>query len=563
MRKIKNKIRINCCFVIVSALTGVAQAQIAPDAGTILREQQKPVLEVPTRPAPAIKLDEPVRPVLKPSAARFLLKGFRVTGNSVFAEAELIDLVRGYVGKQIGFVDLDQAAARISRYYRERGYMVARAYLPAQDIKDGVVEIAVIEGRFGKVELNNKSRVRDGVALGYTKSFPGTAVTESTVERRLLLLNDLPGVGEARASLRPGTEVGESDLTVDLAPAPFASGSIEFDNQGNRFTGANRLTGKLNLLSPLGFGDMLNMQLSKGFNGLEYGRLAYQIPVGGDGFKLGGAYSRSDYRLGKGFAALDASGESNTYTLNVSYPFIRTRNFNLNAQAAYDWRDFQDRVTSVATVTDKSTRAAALTLSGDARDILLGGGITVFSAGFSGGRVNIETPVARAVDDVTARTHGRYDKWNINMLRLQSLGERLSGYVALSGQKAGKNLDSSEKFILGGANGVRAYPSGEASGDSGYVATAELRYTFNLSAVPGVLQPFMFVDTGGVTLNENPFIVGANQRHLSAGGFGVTWVQAGDFQVKLSLATRLGNRPSVSSDTDRHTRAWLQAIKYF
>jgi hemolysin activation/secretion protein len=117
--------------------------------------------------------------------------------------------------------------------------------------------------------------------------------------------------------------------------------------------------------------------------------------------------------------------------------------------------------------------------------------------------------------------------------------------------------------VLGGANGVRAYPWGEASGDSGYVATAELRYTFNVAALPGVLQPFVFVDTGGVTLNENPFIAGVNTRHLSAGGVGLTWVKANDFQVKLTLATRLGNQPSVSSDTDRHTRGWVQAIKYF
>lgn len=541
-----------------------ARAQIAPDAGSILREQQKPALELPARPAPAIKLDEPARPALKPSTSvRFMLKGFRVTGATAFAEAELVALVQDATGREVSFSDLDQAAARISRYYRERGYMVARAYLPAQDIKDGVVEIAVIEGRLGKVNLNNPSRVRDSVARSYINVLPGAVVTESSIERRMLLLNDLPGVGDARATLSPGANVGESDLSVELAPAPFASGSVELDNFGNRFTGENRLTGKINLLSPLGFGDLLSAQLTRGFNGLEFGRLAYQVPVGGDGLKMGGAYSSSDYRLGKSFSALNASGEAGTYTLNASYPFIRTRNFNLYAQAAYDWRDFQDRVSSAATVTDKSTRAASLTLSGDARDALLGGGITVFSLGYGSGRVNIETPAARAVDDVTARTHGHFDKWNINVLRLQSLGERLSVYFVFSGQKANKNLDSSEKFLLGGPNGVRAYPQGEASGDSGYVATAELRYTFTLAAVPGVLQPFVFLDAGSVTINENPFIAGANNRHLSGGGVGLQWSSVNGFQVKLTIATRLGNQPSVSSDTDRHTRGWVQAIKYF
>ncbi|MEQ1775374.1 MAG: ShlB/FhaC/HecB family hemolysin secretion/activation protein [Burkholderiales bacterium] len=529
-----------------------------------MREQQKPALDIPTRTAPAIQLEAPARPVLKPSAsARFLLKGFRVTGNTVFAESELLVLVRDYAGKDASFADLDQATARISRYYRERGYLVARAYLPAQDIKDGMVEIAVIEGRFGKVNIDNRSRVRDGVARGYTNAFPGMAVTEAGIERKMLLLNDLPGVGDGRATLSPGANVGESDLSVELTPGSLATGSVEFDNFGNRFTGANRLTGKLNVLSPFGLGDLFSAQVTKGFNGLDYGRLAYQLPVGGDGFKLGGAYSRTQYRLGKLFSALDASGESDTVSLNVSYPFIRTRNINLYGQAAYELRDFQDRVASTATVTDKSTRAATLSFSGDARDSLLGGGISVFSVGYGSGRANIETPSARAIDDVTARTHGHFGKWNVNFLRLQRLGERLSAYVSFAGQKAGTNLDSSEKFSLGGANGVRAYPSGEASGDSGYLATVELRYTFSMAAIPGVVQPFVFIDTGGVTINENSFVAGANSRHLSAGGFGLSWVKAGDFQVKLTLASRLGSEPSLSSDSDRHTRGWVQAIKYF
>jgi len=552
---------------VCAGFGGVAQAQIVPDAGTILRQQEQKPLEVPTRPAPTIERDQPpARPALKPGdTPHFMLKGFRVTGNTVFAESELVELVREYVGKEVAFADLEQAAARISRYYREHGYMVARAYIPTQTITtDAVAEIAVIEGRFGKVELDNKSRVRDSVARGYLDAFPGTVVTEPPLERKLLLLNDLPGVGEARATLKPGAQVGESDLVVGLAEAPFASASVEYNNLGNTFTGTNQLVGNLNLLSPLGLGDLLNAQITKGFSGLEYGQLGYRVPVGSDGFKLGAGYSHTHYELGKSFAPLDANGTADTYTLNASYPFKRTPNFNLYGQLAYDWRDFQDRVDSVSLVTDKSTRTARLTLNGDARDGLLGGGITVFSLGYSDGNVNIETPTARAIDDVTAQTNGHFDKWNVSALRLQNLSQRLSVFASLSGQKGGKNLDSSEKFFLGGAYGVRAYPTGEAPGDSGYLATAELRYTFSLAAIPGLLQPVIFVDTGGVTISENPFIVGApNNRHLSGAGLGLTWVRASDFQVKLSVATRLGNERSTASDNDERTRGWVQAIKYF
>lgn len=522
--------------------------------------------ELPTRPAPTIKNEEPVRPALRPEdTPRFVLKRFRVTGNTVFAESELTELVREYVGREVAFADLEEAAARISRYYREHGYMVARAYIPAQTITtEGLVEIAVIEGRLGKVELNNKSRVRDSVARGYLDPLSGNLVTQPDLERKMLLLNDLPGVGEARATLKPGAQPGESDLTVDLAEAPFATGSLEFNNQGNTFTGESQLVGSVNLLSPLGLGDILTAQLTRGFNGLWYGLLDYQVPVGADGFKLGGAYNSTDYRLGKSFESLDANGNAHTYTLKASYPFVRTVNFNLYAQAAYDWRAFTDRQDAVGLETDKTTRTARVGLNGDTRDTIWGGGITVFSLVYSGGTANIETPLALAIDDITTQTNGHFDKWNVSALRLQSISERLSAYVSLSGQKAGKNLDSSEKFFLGGAYGVRAYPTGEAPGDSGYLGTAELRYTFSVAAVPGTLQPFAFVDAGFVTVNENPFIVGApNDRRIAGAGAGVTWVRARDFQIKLSLATRLGKEPSTASDKDVHTRGWVQAIKYF
>ena len=560
---IKNTIKTTNYVATGFVYACASLAQVAPDAGSILREQQKPTLELPTRPAPSIKLEEAARPALKPSAARFALKGFRISGNTAFMQVELLVLVQDYVGKEVSFSDLEAAAARISHYYRERGYLVARAYLPTQDIEDGVVEIAVIEGRFGKINLNNATRVRDGVARGYTESLRGTVVHEPAIERQLLLLDDLAGVGEARATLRPGANVGETDLEVELIGEPPVTGSLEFDNQGNRFSGMNRLTGKLNLLSPLGLGDSFGAWLTKGFDGLEYGRLAYQIPLGGDGLKLGAAYSNTRYRLGRNFVALDASGESDTYTLGVSYPFIRTRGFNLYGQVAYDWRDFQDRIGSTATVTDKHTRLATFTLSGDARDALGEGGVSVFSLAYTGGRLNIETPLARANDDASARTNGHYGKWNLNVLRLQNLGGLLSAYFSLTAQATDKNLDSSEKFILGGANGVRAYPQGEASGDSGYIVTAELRYTATVAALPGVLQPFVFFDSGSVTINENSFAATANHRRLSGAGFGVIWTKANDFQVKITFATRVGSQPSVSSDTDRHTHIWVQAVKYF
>jgi hemolysin activation/secretion protein len=318
--------------ILVTALAGIAHAQTPPrpDGGSILREQTQPRLELPARPAPEISVDQPVRPALKPSAARFVLKNLRISGNTVFPADDLLALVREQVGREIGFADLDAITARIARFYRERGYLVARAYLPAQDIKDGDVEIAVIEGRFGKVSINNSSLVRDSVIHGHLDHLAGRPVHGPALERKLLLLDDLAGVGDARTGLKAGSVVGESDMTVTVTPAPRFSGALDYDNHGNRYTGMHRVSGSVNIASPLGLGDQLGLRATHGFNGFDYGRLHYQLPLGGDGFKLGAAYGANRYQLSRPpFDATVNAGDSETWSLTASYPLIRGQALNL------------------------------------------------------------------------------------------------------------------------------------------------------------------------------------------------------------------------------------------
>ena len=554
-------IRCSLAWAICATLTPLpALAQTAPDAGSTLRQLEPPTLTLPRKPPPGVEFDAPARPVLAPAPAlRFALKAFRITGATAFPEPELLQLVQDYIGREVGIAELGEAVSRITRYYALRGYPLATAYLPAQDIKDGVVELVVLEGRFGKVELLNRSRVRDGVIASHLDALPGRIVEEAVLERQLLLVYDLPGVVPAKAVLAPGQAVGETGLRLELDAGRTAAGALEFDNYGNRFSGANRLSAQLDLSSPARLGDAASVRIAKGDPGLEYGRASYQLPVSGQGLRAGAAYSAVRYRLGGSFAALAASGEARTATGFVQYPFVRSRQHNLNGRVAYEHRDLQDRLD---TVTDRTARLVTATLSGDAFDAVGGGGASAFSISYHRGELNIQTPFAKAIDDVTARTDGGYHKWNLSFVRLQNLTERFSAYAAFHGQKAGRNLDSSEKLILGGINGVRAYPQGEAAGDSGYLLSGELRYAFSLGVVPGSFQLVGFVDTGQVTLNEEAFAAGPNHRRLSGGGIGLNWTRADDFALRVAVAHRIGNsRATAGSDTE--TRGWFQAIKFF
>lgn len=248
---------------MVLALTcGSALAQVVPpDIGTTIREIEQRRPEVPQERRPSLQVDQPARPALQTAPdARFPVREFHITGATAFPPAELLPLVREFEGRELGLADLEQAASRITNFYRERGYLVARAYVPAQEIRDGQVEIAVLEGRFSQLELRNTSRLSDDLARDtLSQAASGAVIQQAPLERDLLLLKDLAGVASA-ATLKPGAEVGTSDLVVDITPTRTFTGTLEGDNYGNRYTGSLRLGGSVAAANLAGRGDLLSIR---------------------------------------------------------------------------------------------------------------------------------------------------------------------------------------------------------------------------------------------------------------------------------------------------------------
>ncbi|WP_426192095.1 ShlB/FhaC/HecB family hemolysin secretion/activation protein [Massilia sp. DWR3-1-1] len=541
------------------AVCGAALAQTAPTAGSLTQQIERERPLATARVAPDIRVEQAGAPAMPATAGqKIVVKALRITGAQLFSEAQLL-AVTGWRGETaLTLAELRAMASTMSAFYRKNGYFLAQAYLPAQDIRDGVVSFAVLEGRYGDVSLRNQSAVDDDVAkkllVGLAR---GDAVAIGPLESRVLLLGDLPGV-IVKSTLVPGASVGASDLIVDLLPGPRVSGSIDADNQGNRYTGANRLGASLQINNPSGAGDVISVRALTSAADMHYGRLAYQRPLGRA--TAGLAYSRMDYRLGQDFASLQASGVATIASLYGSYPLLRSRTSNLTAQLHLDDKRFRDRADAAGTRTDKDARVAIASLNGEARDE---GGATSYTLSWNRGIVDIASAAARAADAATVRTDGRYNKLSLSATHLQQLSDSVALYGAVNGQVASKNLDAAEKMGLGGTGGVRAYPSGEAYGDQGYVLNLEARALLPVVAgVPGRLTVIGFVDHGSVMANKQPWTSGNNRRSLSGAGLGLTWAAFGRLALSASIASKLGNSPATSApDTGR--RIWVQAVTYF
>lgn len=543
-----------CAATLAAALAAPAaqaQAVTPPDAGSTLRDLQRP----PTAPrggAASVSIP-PDSDTRADPGTRFEVRAIRIEGNVAFPAETLQPLVADAIGPQATLGGLRQAARRITGFYRERGYIVARAFVPAQELGDGTVTIQVLEGTLNSSEVRNSSRVRQGVLERFVaaQELNGDVVESPRLDRTLLLLADLPSVGKVDGLLRPGQAVGTSDLLVTVGQGPSYEGDVTLDNYGNRYTGEHRLSGQLLVNSPAGLGDRLALRASFTDENLAFGRAAYDLPVGGNGLRLGAAVSSSSYQLAREFGSLDASGRVDTVGLTASYPWVRGLNRNVWLTANLDHRRLQDEVRTAAVETRKAANVLMLDGYGDWADSLGGGAYSTWRVSLTAGDLDIRTDSARVADASGLRTQGGYTKLQGQFTRLQAITPTTSAFVSANVQQAQQNLDSSEKFVLGGIYGVRAYPQGEGAGDNGWLLNLELRH--NLAAN---VQAAVFYDAGGVELQQDPITAGDND--LTLRGWGVSLAGlVGPVQLRATLAWRDGQASATAPD--RQPRLWVAA----
>jgi hemolysin activation/secretion protein len=562
--------------IVVAALTlasAVAIAQQRPDAGRILEQTREPLRLPPpaedeVRPRPADpKPALPVSPTLKVTVTRF-----NFSGNTLYTTEQLREVVEEFVGKELDFEGLNDAATKVRAYHRSRGYFLAQAYLPQQAIRNGVVEIAIIEGRVGLVDLQRRpaTRLAEWLLAGILHSHlkTGDIITETGLERPLLLINDLP-TAQVTSEIRPSQTVGAADLRVHVDQGVgLFNGFIDFDNHGSRFTGEYRLGASLNTNNPLRIGDQLTLRAFATDEDMYFGRIAYIVPVGFYGTRLGVSAAKFDYSLEKDFKSLQAHGEGLVKSVFAFHPIYRTRNTNVIGQFAYEDKRLYDRIDSTNTIEDRFIDTLKAGFVGDWRDGFIGGGLNAFALTYTHGDLKIApTPVAQADQAPTtgANTLGTFRKWNYDFKRLNRVTDNASVLLAISGQQASKNLASAERMSLGGPNGVRAYPVGEANGDSGVLVSAEGRYI-----VPGFkvfesdVSGFVFYDWGQVYVREKPLDSDTENRRSIAGyGVGGSIGAEGKFVMRASVAWRADHEKPQSDSAKRDPRVWIQAVKWF
>jgi hemolysin activation/secretion protein len=573
--------RIITFVVLGSVFWGVClEAKTIPDAGSILLQQQSRPAQVQERSnsdSQPQQGEKPSKGKQHPKAgdvARVSVKGFKFSGfKGLASDEDLQPLVSGYLSKSLSFSDLESIADKVTLYLKEKGWLLAYVYLPAQDATSGIIEINISQGKsFGSPKITGDKTLRICENLlrriAEKSCRPGDPLNEKDIERSVLLINDLPGIA-AQASLAPGSASGSSQLEYRVKEGALFTGVVWGDNHGNRYTGSWGENTILSVNDPFRYGDEISLTLNRS-EGLRQGGIDYIFPLCvNPGLTGNVSFTGMHYELLEELADLNYEGNSYTVDAGLSYPVIRSRKRNVTTSVNYDYKTLTDTVAD-QDIRDREINRVTFSANGDFQDTFLFSGYTLWKLGVTTGNLH------ESIKDIRlTKAEGGFTRFNLMLSRLQRVLERVTFDISLSSQKALNNLDSSEKFYLGGPSTIRAYPLGEGSGDEGVLIKTDFSYKIPAPAHWGDLQASVFYDAGHITLNKERYpgdIITATNRNdywLQGAGIGIRYDISRKFIFQGSWAHVIGDNPgrsisgSNSDGQDDKSRFWLQGLMYF
>lgn len=546
---------LSMAMLSACAHMAAAQAPNLPSGGDLLRQATPQKPEEIGKNLPIVEAAPYALPLTAKDTVMVQVKGFRLTGNTAFKQGKIEQLLESHVGQELGVNKLQAIASSITKLYRDHGYFVARAYLPEQRLTDGIVTIAIVEGQYGDFKIDNASLVTDVEVQAFMdKLKEEKAISTQTLERQLLLINDLSGVVVVNAEFYPGKAVGTSDFGIKTQATEKISGYAIADNYGARYTGEARLSAGLSVNSLTGIGDSFSANgLVSDTSDLQNHGLSYDRPLGYGGWKGGGSYSFSQFTL-RHVQNYQSSGVTRNFGLYASYPLLKTRMQTQEIRFDLVHRKMEDTSGLIGDVETggKSTDGLSISFSDKRATNFFsqqGRLFTTLSTTF--GKARMDNAVS-LVNDANLKSAGSYSKANLRVTHLQQIDLRTSLNTVLKAQtNFGRNLDSSEDMSVGGSNGLRAYEDSELSGDKGVVLSMDLAYSLPRYQEINHQVALIF-DVAQVWKNTRVFNTEANSRRLYDIGIGYA-MNYRNFDLKVSLARGYGPNRTPTSEAEFST----------
>lgn len=496
------------------------------------------------------------KPVDKADQVRFELRRLTVLGSTIYSDEDLLPLYQDKLNQQVSLLDIYAIADRITAKYRNDGYILSQAMVPAQTIEGGEIQLQVVEGYISDVRFSEETPGFRDILEDYGEKIrQNKPLTAEVLERYLLLMNDLPG-GYARATLIPSkTEQAAAELLITFAQSAF-SGGASVDNRGAESLGPWRYSADFDSNSLLGLQEKFSFRgVTSGDDELNFLAASHEQQIGSEGVKvvLGFSYVQSNPRqLGLTIVPLDLQTESYAGSAGLTYPLIRSRSENLYLRGLFTLNNSATKLFGV-TDTEDNIRAFRIGLTYDLADRWRG--ISIVDAELSQG-LNVFGGSSNG-SFLLSRPQGQVDfsKVALYAARLQSLwAPYWSLLTAVNAQYAFSDLLSPELFSFGGEQFGRGYDPSELVGDSGVAFKTELRFTDNPQwLLLNSYTAYGFYDYGVVS-QRSP-IGGDRSQSASSVGLGIRTNFGHNVSAYVELAQPLTR--IVAIEGNRHPRGYI------
>lgn len=536
------------CVINLNGASVYAQNPIStPDSGDLLQQQRAP-LEIPKLKKNSIyELRSQTEGNDSPP---FYVKHIELSGNHVVSGEALQLLLQPYQERELTLNDLQVLCYDIGDYYRQQGYLFSRAVVPQQAVKGGVVQLQIIEAKLNQVSVNNSSGVKSTFLQRIAKPAQDhQSISESRLNRVLLLMQDLPGV-EVKTSIQAGNSLGQSDLVVNVSERR-PEHRVSVDNYGSRATHRLRGSGQFQFANLAGYGDLLSVNVSSSGERMVQTGLNYQLGLGGYGSQIGFSLSYLDYALGENLKDLNAEGQAKSGGVYWRQQWRRGLSYNLDTQLNLQRQALDDKISSGNFQTKRDVDSLSLSVNSDWSGWLGENSVGRAQLSAHAGWVEFDNADAEQRDALSADTEGRFSYLKLDLQHRQAINPNWQYSLRLGLQKSFDNLDSSQKSSTAGPYAVRAYNVGVLSGDSSLVVSGELSYGLPETDI-GDFSLYGFVDAAKTRINQRLWqgVSGRNNISLVGAGIGLRWSGLEKWSVNTYVAAPLGSRPSELGKTN-------------
>lgn len=457
---------------------------------------------------------------------RFVFRGLQIEGAVAISDSDLRSLWEHQPGSEISVADVFSYAGRISKAYAKKGYALSFAVVPQQEIKDGIVTIRVIEGFVDNVNYTGASLpngllagTQGTVAAHLAKVSAQRPVTAASLERNLLLINDIPGLA-ARATFAPAAQgIGGSQLALDVKSKRVSS-EFGYNSYMPPALGRQVFGGSLAVNNLVTGVDRFRVSGWHSVNSSAYWSLSgdYLTLVGTDGlsFSASASYGRM-IPASPLLRAIDYAGTAVSGNVSVRYPLIRSRKDNLAIEVGASMLDTDADYLAGSLLRDR-LRTTDVALTFETTDALRAASVV---------RLELSQGLDLPGTGGDSRAFGtsNFTIATLSIQRLQPLisgsGGRVDLLLSGFGQRSLRGpLFSSVECSYGGRRFGRRFDAGELSGDHCALGSFELRWS-KIAQDAGqtwFTQLYGFADAG-VVYQQGALIPGERreQRMASAG----------------------------------------------